>query len=137
MILFHDIQLDPVTDHVIHVDCLAVKKDEKVRALVPVIMIGLSPFVKNNLGTIQLIKAQLEVEAFPLDLPHNIQIDVSNLEHVGQAIHISDLKLGDKIELVGDPTETILSTVEFQEEEVEETPVAAAEGAEGAAAGTE
>lgn len=77
LILFHDIQLDPVTDHVVHVDCLAVKKDEKVRASVPVVLIGVSPFVKNNLGTVQLIKSQLEVEAFPLDLPHNIQVDIS------------------------------------------------------------
>lgn len=49
LILFHDIQLDPVTDHVIHVDCLAVRKDEKVRAQVPVVLTGVSPFVKNNL----------------------------------------------------------------------------------------
>jgi len=48
-VLFHDIQLNPVTDQVIHVDCLAVNKDEKVHAEVPVILEGESPFEKNSL----------------------------------------------------------------------------------------
>ena len=49
LVLFHDIQLDPVTDRVIHVDCLAVNKNETVRAEVPVVLVGESPFEKNNL----------------------------------------------------------------------------------------
>ncbi len=124
LILFHAIQLDPVTDHVIHVDCLAVKKDEKVRAEVPVVMIGLSPFVKNNLGTVQLIKTTLEVEAFPLDLPKDIKIDISTLENAGEVIHVSDIKLGDKIEIMDNPEDAVLSTVEFKEEAEEVAAVA-------------
>ncbi len=124
LILFHAIQLDPVTDHVMHVDCLAVKKDEKVRAEVPVVMIGLSPFVKNNLGTVQLIKTTLEVEAFPLDLPKDIKIDISTLENAGEVIHVSDIKLGDKIELMDNPEDAVLSTVEFKEEAEEVAAVA-------------
>ncbi len=133
LVLFHAIQLDPVTDHVIHVDCLAVKKDEKVRAEVPVIMIGLSPFVKNNLGTVQLIKSTLEVEAFPLDLPKDIKIDISTLENAGEVIHVSDINLGDKIVIIDNAEDAVLSTVEFKEE-AEEAPVVAAavEGAAGA-----
>lgn len=132
LILFHDIQLDPVTDHVIHVDCLAVKKDEKVRALVPVIMFGISPFEKNNLGRVQLIKAQLEVEAFPLDLPHDIQIDISVLENAGDVFHVSDIKISDKIVIIDNLDDAVLSAVEFKEE-VEEVAVVAEVAVEGAA----
>lgn len=47
LVLFHDIQLDPVTDQIIHVDCLAVNKNELVSAEVPVVLIGESPFEKD------------------------------------------------------------------------------------------
>lgn len=75
---------------------------------------------------------ELEVEAFPLDLPHDIKIDISGLEQIGQAIHVSDINLGDKIALMDDLEDTILSTIEFEEEEVEEVPVVAEGAVEGA-----
>ena len=82
LVLFHDMQADPVTDHAVHVDFLAVKSDEKVRAEVPVVLIGESPVEKLNLGSVQQILMQIEVEAFPMDLPHSIEFDVSGLDHV-------------------------------------------------------
>lgn len=49
LVLVHDYQTDPVSDYLIHVDLLAVNKDEKVRAEVPLVIIGESPFEKNAL----------------------------------------------------------------------------------------
>lgn len=118
--MFHDIQLDPVTDQVIHVDCLAVNKDEKVHAEVPVILIGESPFEKDGLGRVQLLRDTLEVEALPMDLPQDIQIDVSHLTEGGMAMHINDIIVGEKVTLLGDEEITVLSTVAFREEVKEE-----------------
>jgi large subunit ribosomal protein L25 len=65
-------QLDPVTDEVLSVDFLAVNQNEKVKTIVPVVLIGESKIEKLNEGKIQLVKDEIEVEAFPQDLPHNI-----------------------------------------------------------------
>jgi large subunit ribosomal protein L25 len=92
-VLVQELQLDPVSDHLIHIDLLAVNKDEKVTAEVPVVLTGVSPFEKNGLGRVQLILNNIEVEALPLDLPHNITIDISELTEEGQVIHLSDVDL--------------------------------------------
>lgn len=49
LVLIHEIQLHPVSDHLIHMDLIAVNRDEKVRAEVPLIIEGQSPFEKANL----------------------------------------------------------------------------------------
>jgi len=48
LVLFHRLQLDPVTDRLMHVEFLAVNKDEKVSAEVPLILVGVSPFEKSG-----------------------------------------------------------------------------------------
>ncbi len=116
---------DPVTDHAVHVDFLAVKSDEKVRAEVPVILTGESPVEKLNLGTIQQILMQVEVEAFPMDLPSNIEFDISVIDHVGMVVHVKDLKVSNKVEIIDDLESPVVTSAEFEEEK-EETPVAAA-----------
>lgn len=139
LILFHDIQLHPVSDHLIHIDCLAVDKSEKTRAEVPVTLVGVSPFEKNSLGRVQLLKTSLEVEALPLDLPHHIEIDISGLEEEGQVLHVSDVVVGDKVEIMDDPALALLSTVAFKEEAEEEVvpEEGAEEGGENAEEGTD
>ncbi len=132
LVLVQELQLDPVSDHLIHIDLLAVNKDEKVTAEVPVVLIWESPYEKSNLGRVQLILSNIEVEAFPLDLPHDITIDISTLTEEWQVIHLSDIDLGDKVEFVDDLSRTILTTVAFAEEEEEEVVADVVEGEEGA-----
>jgi large subunit ribosomal protein L25 len=79
LVLFHDYQLNPVTDRFLHVDFLAVKADELVEAEVHIIFEGESPLVKLNLGQLQYVKHTIMVEAFPMDLPHDIKVDVSKI----------------------------------------------------------
>jgi large subunit ribosomal protein L25 len=119
LVLVQDLQLDPVSDHLIHIDLLAVNKDEKVTAEVPVVLTGVSPYEKSGLWRVQLILSNIEVEALPLDLPHDITIDVSVLEEEWQVIHLSDINLWDKVEFVDELSRTILTTVAFAKEEEE------------------
>lgn len=79
LVLFHDYHLHPVTDRFLHVDFLSVKSDELVEAEVHIVFEGESSLVKLNLGQLQFVKHSIMVEAFPLDLPHNIKIDVSKI----------------------------------------------------------
>jgi len=135
LVLIQDIQLDPVTDMLIHIDFLAVNKDEKVTTEIPIKMIGESPIEKLGEGKIQLIKDFVEVEAFPQDLPHDITIDISVIQTMNDTICVKDLKVSDKVEILDDAEQVIVTVLVMAEEEVEEAPVVATPeaGAEGAA----
>lgn len=132
MVLIQDIQIDPVTNNLMHIDFLAVKQDEKVTTEVPIILIGESSVEKLGEGKIQLIKDFVEVEAFPQDLPHNVSVDISVIKTMNDTIFIKDLKFSDKVTVLDDPEQAIVTVLKLAEEEVEETPVAAAATAEGA-----
>ncbi|MEI6118247.1 MAG: 50S ribosomal protein L25 [bacterium] len=126
LVLIQDIQVDPVTDILIHIDFLAVNKDEKVTTEIPVKMIGESVVEKLGEGKIQLLKDFIEVEAFPQDLPHDVTIDISVIKNINDVIVVGDLKFSDKVEVLDDPEQAIV-TVLIMSEEVEEAPVAAVE----------
>ncbi len=132
LVLVQDMQLDPVSDIVLHVDFLAVKKDEKVKTEVPVILFGEAPIEKLGEGKIQLVKDFVEVEAFPQDLPHDIKVDVSTVAKSNDVIFVKDLQISDKVKILDDMEQPIVTVVALVEEVEEETPEAetAEEGAE-------
>src|SRR3990167_7676684 len=77
--IIHDVSLDPVSDKIIHADFYKVRLDEKITDSIPIVIVGESPAVK-NLGAILVTNInELEVEAFPQDLPHEFMVDVSGL----------------------------------------------------------
>lgn len=123
LVLVHDIQTHPVTDALLHVDFLAVRKDKKVTADVSIILIGMSPAQKNNIWAVQLLKDSLEVEAFPQDLPHDIQIDVSSLEHLHDVIFVKDINVWNKVVIKDDENLAIVTITEIgvEESDVAET----------------
>jgi large subunit ribosomal protein L25 len=125
--LIQDIQLDPVSNVLLHVDFLAIKADEKVTTEIPLILTGESPLEKSGDGIVQLVKDSIEVEALPQDLPHNITVDISVIETLNDTIFVKDIILSDKVTLLDDPEQAIVTTTSIQEEEVEEVPVEAAE----------
>lgn len=114
MSLIYDWQLDPVKDAVIHVDFLAIKKWEKVKASIPVVLeweeILWKKWLKAN-----LITYEVEVEAIPSKLPHEIKIDVSELEDLDN-IHISNLKLEEEVEVLLDAEQVLLTVYDPEEE---------------------
>lgn len=126
LVLVHDIQLDPITDHLIHIDFLAVSKDEKVRAEVPLVLVGQSLFEKQNLGSLQILRHTIFVEALPLDLPHDIKIDISHIAEAGEVLFFKDIIVGDKITIDDDLDQPVLTAVAFSDEP-EEVKAAAAE----------
>ena len=124
MVLVQDIQLDPVSDVVLHVDFLAVSKNEKVKTEVPVVLYGESQIEKLGEGKIQLIKDFIEVEAFPQDLPHDIKIDISTISSLNDTVFIRDLDLSKKVTILDDLDQPILTVVSLNDEPEEVAPIA-------------
>ena len=118
--LIHEVQTDPVTDEPIHVDFLVVDMNKKIKVNVPLEFIGVSAAVKGGSGTLVKVLHEVEVEALPKDLPHNIIVDISKLENLDSHILVSDLVLPSGVTMVTD-AEEVVSSIAEQKEEKEET----------------
>ncbi len=127
-VLIHNLQLNPVTGSLIHVDFLQVDLKEKVSAEVPVELTGESPAEKQAIGTVVQQLNEIEVEALPTDLPEKFQVSVEGLMEVDQAIFVKDLKVDKtKVELKADP-DAIIAKVEPPQKEEVVIPSPVAEG---------
>lgn len=117
-----DIQKDPVSDKIIHADFYKVNLKEKIKAKVPLVMKGESEAVKAG-GILVKIVNELEVEALPQDLPHELQIDISRLQNFGDHILIKDISISDKVKIEAN-LEDIVALVQEPRAEVVEEAVA-------------
>lgn len=121
-VLVTDVQRDPVSDHIIHVDFHQVDLTQKVTADIPIRIIGEAPAVKDKGAVLVTVLSSISVEALPTDLPEHLDIDVSTLVEFGNGVHVKDLKIDrTKVKLMVSEDETV-ATVQQPKEEVAETP---------------
>jgi len=126
-VLIHDLQKNPLNDEISHIDFYQVRMDEKITASVPLEFIGEAAAVKEKGGV--LIKAvhELEIEALPADLPHKIEVDLSQLSDIGMSIHVKNLKIDKKVKALADLETVVVTVTEPTKEEVVEKPIAVEE----------
>lgn len=117
--LIHEVQVHPVTEEPIHVDFLAVDMNKKIKVNVPLEYIGISNAVKNGLGNLVKVLHEVEVEALPKNLPHNLEVDISKLETTEDQIFVSNIKLPTGVVIITEGHEVVASIV-LQVEEKEE-----------------
>ena len=133
-VIIHDVSRDPVTDDVIHADFYKVRLDEKIKTNVPVEFVGEASAVKDLGGIFVRNVNELEVEALPQDLPHELTIDISVLKLFGDKVTIGDIKksLGSGVVLTAEDDEAIIATVQepMSEEEFQKELEAPTETAE-------
>ncbi len=121
--LIHEVQTNPVTDEPIHVDFLAIDVNKPIRVSVPIEFTGVSEAVKSGLGTLVKVLHELELEALPKDMPHNLVADISKLAGLDSQILVSDIKLPAGVKAVNDAGEVVASVAAQKEEKEEEAPV--------------
>ena len=131
-VLINNVQRNPVTDEIIHAEFLRVDLKEKVTTRVPVDLIGESPAEKEGRGTVVQYISEVEVEAYPADLPDKIEIDVGVLSEIDASLKVSDLKVDPgKVVIKAEPEQIIVKIEPTKEEktEVVAIPTEVAEGA--------
>jgi large subunit ribosomal protein L25 len=133
LIIPREIQRDHIHGRFIHVDFLAVRRDEKLHLSIPVRIVGESVGVKAG-GVVEHHLWELEVESLPGDVPEAIEADISGLE-IGMSLRVSDLVAPEGATILTNPEESVVAVqqpqmaVELEEEEA----AAEAEAAEGEA----
>ena len=95
--IIHDVTVDPVSDGIIHADFYKVRLDEKIKAKIPLVIVGESPAVKSLGGILVKNLNEIEVEGLPQDLPHQFDVDISKLEKFGDHFLVKDIKVSDKL----------------------------------------
>ena len=132
--LVREKQMNYIKRTLIHVDFQVVSLTEKIRANVGIVLTGNSVAVKDFNAMLINGLSELEVEAFPQDLPERVVVDIAALAKIGDAIHVKDIVLSDKVTILSPANEMIVLATAPAKEEVEEvvTPEAAvvAEGTE-------
>jgi large subunit ribosomal protein L25 len=118
--LIHDVQFDPVSGEPLHVDFYVVEKGKTVQVAVPVEFVGESAAVKGGADLIKVMH-ELEIEALPKDLPHELTIDISALVEVDSQIHAKDVVLPAGVTLITDGDEVVVIATAHAEES-EEAP---------------
>src|SRR5260370_22043493 len=126
-VMFHERQIDPVRGRLIHADFTRLVKGQKIEVTVPLHLVG-EPFgVREEQGVLEQIIREIEIRCEPREIPDVINVDVSNLGVHG-VLHISDIQVDERIEILN-PPDTVIATVGVVKEEPVAAPVLEVEGA--------
>jgi large subunit ribosomal protein L25 len=129
--MLREVQIDPLSRQVLHIDFLRISLDEEVRVTVPLSLVGTPKGVIDG-GNLHQSVHMLAVAAKPTAIPTKIELDVSGLS-IGEALHVSDLKLAAGVRALLEAKEALASVVAPKAEKEAEVAAEAAP-AEGAAA---
>lgn len=127
-VLVHEIQYDPVSDNMIHIDLMAVDLTKKISTEVPLVFTGVAPAVKEEGGIFVTGKDKVIVECMAKDLVQEIEVDISSLVDFHTSITIGDIKVPEGITIL-DAEDINIATVSAPR--VEEEPETTTEEAEG------
>ena len=122
--MIRDLQWNPLTGALVHIDFQRVKMDQEVQVSVPVEIVGTPEGVRNEGGLLEFVTREVAVVCLPGDIPVSIPLDVWPL-HVGQHVEAGQLSLPDAVALVDEETKVIVSVaaarvIEEEDEEAEE-----------------
>ena len=135
-VVIQKIQRNPLTSGVLHAEFYQVSLREKMRADVPLVVVGKSEGIDTYNGVLVHALEALHVEALPLDLPSRIEVDITPLAHLEDTIHIRDLVVPEGVSVLMDEDAVVVKVASprVSGEEGEEAPTAAAEEAPAAEA---
>jgi large subunit ribosomal protein L25 len=127
MVIIRDMQLDPVTEQLIHVDFQEVRLDRAIQVSVPLRHVGEPVGVKEGKGILEMILREVQVSCLPGAIPEAIDADVSGLA-IHDVLTVGDLPIPEGVRILNDPGQAVVTVAPPIVEEVAApaaTPVAA------------
>lgn len=115
--LIHEVDAHPITGEARHADFYVIEKGKKVQVAVPLVFSGIAPAVKDLGGILVKVLREIEIEAAPRDLPHELVVDITKLATLTDVIHAKDIALPGGVELKVGADEVVASIAEAKEEE--------------------
>jgi len=116
--MLKELQMDPVTREVLHVDFYEIDPKRKIRMMIPVEPKGKAAGVEMG-GMLQVIRRELEVLCLPGEIPETIELDVTALE-IGGSIHVKDIPVEGGMEIPAEVNFTVITCLGKKAEAAEE-----------------
>lgn len=132
-VLVKNLQMNYKSHTPLHADFYQVNMKEKVKATVPVVVVGEPKAATDKIGLLLQTISEVEIEALPDHLAENIEVNVEHLAELDQQITVGDLKAPEGVEILSAPDQTVVKIAELVAPEPEPEPEAPAEGEEGEA----
>src|SRR5215475_2100734 len=132
MAVIRELQFDPVSEQLLHVDLQEVSPDRAITVRVAVHPVGEAVGVKDQKGILNLVLHELDVSCLPGQIPARIDADVSGL-HIGEVLTVGDLGVPEGVRILNDRGQAVVTV---RPPMAEETPAVAAPEAAAAAAVT-
>lgn len=126
-VIIKDLQRNPVTGRLSHVDFMRVDPTHKVRVHVPIVLRGTPAGVKEG-GILDFVHRQIEVECLPAHIPGHIDVNVATLK-VGESIRLDQITLDAHLTVIGDAHNVICAVHGLAAEAEEAAPAAEAAAA--------
>ncbi|RJP84515.1 MAG: 50S ribosomal protein L25/general stress protein Ctc [Desulfobacteraceae bacterium] len=114
-VMIKEIQIEPLSQNLRHIDFYEVNMKRKLTVTVPVVITGVSKGVEEG-GVLQIIRRELDVNCLPDAIPESIVVDVTDLE-IGDSIHVNELRLDGEAEIPHDVNFTIVTIVSPKRDE--------------------
>jgi large subunit ribosomal protein L25 len=133
-----DVQRDPVSGRLLHVDFAPVDMQQRIEVTVPLHVVGEAPGTEEG-GVLQQVAYEVQIETLPGDIPQELTLDVSSLG-MNENLTLADLRLPEGITLVSDPEEVaaiVTAPTEITEEDLEAAGVVEEEPEEAVEEGEE
>ncbi len=128
-VVIREVQREPQTSELLHVDFYQVSMAEKIRVEIPIVSIGEAPALKSKENFLLQELNSLSVECLPGEIPNRVDIDLASLTKVGQAIHVKDITLDKEGTILNNPEQLVVKIsarrIEKLVEEEVEAPVEA------------
>lgn len=105
-VVLRELQRDPVTSRVIHIDFHAISMNKPIHISIPVHFVGLAEGVKNDGGIMQTTLRELAISCLPADIPERFELDISELR-IGESIHVKDISIP-KVEILSESQRTVV-----------------------------
>ena len=131
-VFIREIQKDAVKGNLLHVDFYQIRKSEKMKSDIPIVLVGESPAMRLKGRILTHTLTSLSIECLPDKLPPQIEVHLSPLEEIEQAIFVRDIPLSPDITVITDPDQMVVKVSEARvlEEEVAEVEAIAEEEVE-------
>ncbi len=120
--LIKEMQHDPVTGAILHVDFNEISLTKAIKINVPVVTKGEAVGVKSEGGSLEHILWEVEIECLPTEIPKNIEVDITNLK-LKDSIHVKDLALPAGVKVLTDEAAVVMTVAEPMKEEIPEEAV--------------
>ncbi|MGQ9626933.1 MAG: 50S ribosomal protein L25 [Anaerolineae bacterium] len=114
LVLARDVEFDPISHNIRHVDFYQVVMTRKVKAQVGLTLVGESPLVAQGAGVLLRGLDTVEIECLPGDLIHSIEVDLSALKKQDDVIYVRDLKVPPNITILTDGRELVAKTAKVR-----------------------